>query len=250
MPTIRQIYTYYTKANAQYGYVITGKELLAVRISWLADSEEKLPKASMNEEAVHANLRESLSAKRYPGLGGGTHGLTMDLALWWLRMMAAVGHEIKTKEETAQKTQEKADKTPGRFRDRNDQRARTPTGSETQDSFDMSMLRAFAPTPRRSATFCLLRLWIKLAGKLVPQWLRPPRKETERSHAEAEIEVAQGGGSLLHGMSSTGWQTLVHSLKGRDKAPFRQSIWWSCSRGNSDAIDFLYLMNITYCCIS
>ncbi|KAI4267259.1 MAG: hypothetical protein L6R38_008330 [Xanthoria sp. 2 TBL-2021] len=51
--------------------------------------------------------------------------------------MAAAGHEFKPQEETAQGTQENADKTPGRFGDRNYQRARTPTGSETQDLFDM-----------------------------------------------------------------------------------------------------------------
>lgn len=41
MPAIRQIYTYCTKAHAQYGYLITDQELLAVKINWLLKASRK-----------------------------------------------------------------------------------------------------------------------------------------------------------------------------------------------------------------
>lgn len=48
LPVIRQFYTYCIKANAQYGYMITYQELLAVRISWLVGAGRN--RASREEE--------------------------------------------------------------------------------------------------------------------------------------------------------------------------------------------------------
>ncbi|KAI4276432.1 MAG: hypothetical protein LQ337_002482 [Flavoplaca oasis] len=94
MPAIQQTYTYCVNANVQYGYLITDKELLAVRVSWLASPGQTVPKSSINDEPDH----------RLPP------------------------NENMTLKKTGAKR---------------NQRAQTPTGSETQDSFDLKHPQSF-----------------------------------------------------------------------------------------------------------
>ncbi|KAL8836997.1 MAG: hypothetical protein Q9176_005998 [Flavoplaca citrina] len=152
MPAIQQIYTYCIKANAQYGYLITDKELLAVRVSWLASPGKTVSKASRNGKAFPDQPRGVLECKIIPWgnnrteFGCNSHGLTMNLALWWLHMMAAVGHEIKHRElteETDHRLLPNENMTLKKTGDKRNQRAQTPTGSETQDSFDLRHSQSF-----------------------------------------------------------------------------------------------------------
>ncbi|KAI4258400.1 MAG: hypothetical protein L6R42_005135 [Xanthoria sp. 1 TBL-2021] len=66
LPAIRQIYTYCIKANAQYGYLITDQELLAVKISWLVGAGKKVPRASREEEAERRQRNGTLEFKAIP----------------------------------------------------------------------------------------------------------------------------------------------------------------------------------------
>lgn len=137
---LTQVYTYCVKANARYGYVITDKELVAIRIRPYLDSEDSqptndsqdswqgLPSTEEDFQKASASLQETTFSQEYdegkdaalssPTLtqmikGGrlkykaiswssaktqtlrrGNH-LTVNLALWWLHIMASVSSNIE-----------------------------------------------------------------------------------------------------------------------------------------------------------
>ncbi|KAL8889349.1 MAG: hypothetical protein Q9215_003378 [Flavoplaca cf. flavocitrina] len=193
MPAIQQIYTYCIKANAQYGYLITDKELLAVRVSWLANPGKTVSKASRNGKAFPDQPRGVLECKIIPWgnnrteFGCNSHGLTMNLALWWLHMMAAVGHEIKHREltdETDHRLPPNENMTLKKTGDKRNQRAQTPTGSETQDSFDLKHSQSFrsdASDVRHILSGATLNQVDRQAG---PAVAASPRKRTREEPRE------------------------------------------------------------------
>ncbi|KAI4262748.1 MAG: hypothetical protein L6R42_002080 [Xanthoria sp. 1 TBL-2021] len=142
LPAIRQIYTYCIKANAQYGYLITDQELLAVKISWLVGAGKKVPKASREEEAKRRQRNEILELES----SSGTHGVTINLALWWLHMMAANGHEIEDQELTFKNDRQNSpdeDEALGRFGESEEPAAQTLSGSENWRSVDLKHGQSF-----------------------------------------------------------------------------------------------------------
>ena len=101
LPIIRQIYTYCIKASARYGESITDRELLAIRISRPEAACEPLPRAPREEDLKRRQPNGTLENKAFRWTNDGsessssTHGQTINLALWWLHMMAAISHEIE-----------------------------------------------------------------------------------------------------------------------------------------------------------
>ncbi|KAL9005309.1 MAG: hypothetical protein Q9188_001900 [Gyalolechia gomerana] len=94
MGPIKQIYTYCVRANARYGYLITDRELLAVRVR----PTHTYP--SKQSAAVRARTNGVLEFKIIPWdndkwtADDASGGLTVNLALWWLHMMVNAGHEV------------------------------------------------------------------------------------------------------------------------------------------------------------
>ena len=122
---IKQIYTYCCRLEARYGYIITEKELVVVRIRPVSQSDiwspvntqdSLLSSSSPRNGVVAASLMPSYSSARNASATlerGGTlefkaipwssaatnadtceNSLTINLALWWLHMMALESHQI------------------------------------------------------------------------------------------------------------------------------------------------------------
>ena len=99
---ISQIYSYCVRNNTRYGYIITDAELVAVRIHWSEQQFSQPPSdaaRSSPEPVRSANQRAStkgtLKYKAIPwkkcdkdGAGRKSNNLTVNLALWWLHLMA------------------------------------------------------------------------------------------------------------------------------------------------------------------
>ncbi|KAL8951219.1 MAG: hypothetical protein Q9222_002782 [Ikaeria aurantiellina] len=142
LPAIRQIYTYCTRANAQYGYLITDQELVAVKISWLACLDNQSPEEPKDGESTHRQRKGLLLFKAIPwdhDVVNPASGLSMNLALWWLHMMAAADHEVKD-EKLALEDLEEA------LTDSQDSQTRgrqTPPISEDQGSFGLEHVQSF-----------------------------------------------------------------------------------------------------------
>lgn len=98
---IHQIFTYCVRANARYGYLITDEELLAVRIRPMQSSRSITSEDSAQTAAKRARRKGLLEYKAIPWnvdkseTDGKPPRLTVNLALWWLHMMAAAGNEIQ-----------------------------------------------------------------------------------------------------------------------------------------------------------
>ena len=133
---LKQVYTYCVRANARYGYIITDKELVVIRLG--PSTQEESPFSTQESSQgfnVVQNIPEStkessqgrfeydegnddvlpnamfnrmkkdggvLEYKAIPwtnnngGRTGGAHDpMTVNLALWWLHMMASVSSIIK-----------------------------------------------------------------------------------------------------------------------------------------------------------
>ncbi|KAL8853718.1 MAG: hypothetical protein Q9221_001529 [Calogaya cf. arnoldii] len=149
LPAIRQTYTYCIKTNAQYGYLLTDQELLAVRISWLPVSDDESFKPSTT---IQAQRRGILEYKAIPWdhdeteTNSSAPGLTINLALWWLHMMAAVAHEMKEHKDAAKEAQHTpADprKASEGFVGSQDSGLETPSESGDQQLFDLHNSQIF-----------------------------------------------------------------------------------------------------------
>ncbi|KAI4213159.1 MAG: hypothetical protein LQ349_009294 [Xanthoria aureola] len=132
LAAIRQIYTYCVQTDARYGYLLTDKELVAVRISWIPDTEMKGPKDKADSGAHRIGI---LEYKAIPWSYDETETqssdgrLTVNLALWWLHMMAAVGHEMQEYDKALDKA--------------HDREPETPSDDEDQQSFDLRPSNTF-----------------------------------------------------------------------------------------------------------
>lgn len=153
LPAIRQIYTYCITANARYGFLITDQELLAIRISWLESAGKTLPKTTREEEVKRRQRKGNLEYKAIPWTNDGsdssssTHGLTINLALWWLHMMAAIGHEIEDYDHALVKADPRnssdEDEARDRFGDSEEREAQTPPSNKRQCSFELKHGQSF-----------------------------------------------------------------------------------------------------------
>ena len=104
---IRQVFTYCLVANVRYGFIITDRELVVLRISAVDQNSAeatdesqgsldsapdatptKSPKAGKMQYKVIPWSTENANMGRAPGK------LTINLALWWLHMLAAENSKI------------------------------------------------------------------------------------------------------------------------------------------------------------
>ncbi|KAL8708140.1 MAG: hypothetical protein Q9220_006901 [cf. Caloplaca sp. 1 TL-2023] len=96
---LKQIFTYCVRSNARYGYVITDKDLLAIRVRPVESINSN---ALRKSAAVRARRRGIIEFKIIPwdtappnGTIEDSSGLTINLALWWLHLMAASGSRVE-----------------------------------------------------------------------------------------------------------------------------------------------------------
>lgn len=100
---LSQIYTYCVWANARYGFIITDEELVVIRVR----PSLVLPKPKHNSQSKYDPV-DSLSSTpatraRTSGIleyraipwRSSKRGMTVNLALWWLYMMAAAKSDIE-----------------------------------------------------------------------------------------------------------------------------------------------------------
>ncbi|KAL8796091.1 MAG: hypothetical protein Q9182_007425 [Xanthomendoza sp. 2 TL-2023] len=134
LPAIRQIYTYCVMTDARYGYLITDQELLAVRISWFSDTGTKGTKGNAKLPARRLGILEYKAvpwSRDTTASQNSDPGLTINLALWWLHMMAAVGHQIQEYDKAIVEAQDRGSKTPS---ESDDQQSSNLQPSETSRS--------------------------------------------------------------------------------------------------------------------
>ena len=114
---IKQIFTYCTKLNVRYGYIITERELVVTRIRPFSQDDLRSPvntqdsglsipspkKRAMAFTSESSKITASeetfqegtLEYKAIPWSNNASdNSLTINLALWWLHMMALESHEI------------------------------------------------------------------------------------------------------------------------------------------------------------
>ena len=75
-----------------------------------------------------------------------THGLTINLALWWLHMMAAISHEIEDYDHALKADPQNSsgeDEAPDRFGDSEEREAQTPLRNKRQCSFELKHGQSF-----------------------------------------------------------------------------------------------------------
>lgn len=95
---LTQLNTYCIESNARYGYIITDRELVAVRIRLGPSSIPNIPNESLNARARKTGIME---VKAIPWLDSTAIAerdfdtITINLALWWLHIMAAECRDIK-----------------------------------------------------------------------------------------------------------------------------------------------------------
>ncbi|KAI4212011.1 MAG: hypothetical protein LQ351_005193 [Letrouitia transgressa] len=101
---LNQIYTYCIRANGRYGYVITDEELVVVRVRGRLDlnqnSSDESKDSTKYSETLHSGILE------YRAIPWAWHdsstdtewdGLTVNLALWFLHLMAAAERGIEAR---------------------------------------------------------------------------------------------------------------------------------------------------------
>ncbi|MCJ1272224.1 hypothetical protein MMC21_000010 [Puttea exsequens] len=106
---VSQIFEYMVQCKTRYGYIITDQELVAVRIrpnsksSKLASEAVKIGKLPSHAKSAVRRTGDS-GIFSYKGISWDNHkdnlsegsaGLTVNLALWWLHMMAAGNTSIE-----------------------------------------------------------------------------------------------------------------------------------------------------------
>ncbi|KAL9611726.1 MAG: hypothetical protein Q9167_003649 [Letrouitia subvulpina] len=99
---INQIFTYCVRANARYGYLITDEELVVIRIRPRLSAKSSVDGSDYTAamRAADDGLMECRSiswASDHDRTDPECEGLTVNLALWWLHMLAAAGHDIQDK---------------------------------------------------------------------------------------------------------------------------------------------------------
>ena len=136
---LTQVYTYCVKANARYGYIITDKELVAIRVRPNVDTDDQPTNDSQDSwkdvalsqedpQKAQSSFQEAISLPKYDESNGSMpssptlaqmcddgrleykaiswsnaktrdprrrNDLTVNLALWWLHIMASVSSNIQ-----------------------------------------------------------------------------------------------------------------------------------------------------------
>ena len=118
---IKQIYTYCSTLKVRYGYIMTEKELVVIRIRPFSPDHLRSPENTQDsglsfpipeerataftskpsktpkQDAVAESFKEgTLEYKAIPWSSNASdNSLTINLALWWLHMMALESHEIR-----------------------------------------------------------------------------------------------------------------------------------------------------------
>ncbi len=105
---LAQIFSYCVRSNSRYGYVITDKELVVVRISPGSDTDSDsvfdIQGSSESSDLTPAARARSSGILEFQAIPWGFDkhpvyrngkGMTVNLALWWLHMMAAESSEIE-----------------------------------------------------------------------------------------------------------------------------------------------------------
>jgi hypothetical protein len=93
---LRQIFTYCMNYNTRYGYIISDEEVVAFRVRV---PQERLESSQSSSQIVLSNDRGTIEyvpiyeSTQYPG---GESRLTMNLAIWWLHLLAANNRSIQT----------------------------------------------------------------------------------------------------------------------------------------------------------
>ena len=105
---LTQVYTYCIRANVRYGYIITDEELVVLRVR--PGPQDKIDSVvepigaeepSLQNAAQKAERSGTVEFKAIPwadgaiNTDGASEKLTVNLALWWLHLMAADASEIK-----------------------------------------------------------------------------------------------------------------------------------------------------------
>lgn len=93
---LRQIFTYCMNAKTRYGYIISDEEVVAVRVR--APPHERLAEDKPNHRAALSEDRGTLEyIPIYESTQdlGGEERLTMNLAIWWLHLLAANDKSIR-----------------------------------------------------------------------------------------------------------------------------------------------------------
>ena len=93
---LRQIYSYCLAHNRRYGYLITDLELVAIRIRFQNDNDAEGDMITPDPDTLRARARKSsvLEYKAIPwqsqplNANQTAGGLTMNMGLWWLHIMA------------------------------------------------------------------------------------------------------------------------------------------------------------------
>lgn len=96
--SLGQIFTYCTKANARYGYFITDEELVVFRIRPRIEARTDKPDNTPAQQAEKDGVLEFKSIpweNHSPDPDADNDNLTVNLALWWLHIMAAESSSIE-----------------------------------------------------------------------------------------------------------------------------------------------------------
>ncbi|KAL9089383.1 MAG: hypothetical protein Q9165_005703 [Trypethelium subeluteriae] len=83
---IKQIFTYCVKANARYGFLISDKHLVLVRVRPLSQAHEGNRSLGATKST---ELEGALDFKCIDWHLSGNRQLTVNLALWWIHLLAA-----------------------------------------------------------------------------------------------------------------------------------------------------------------
>ncbi|MCJ1395647.1 hypothetical protein MMC18_008852 [Xylographa bjoerkii] len=107
---LSQVYTYCIRAEVRYGYIISDKELVVLRVrpspeflndtqlsqdSGVVHKSETVPIKPAVDRAVEAGILEWKAIPWRCETGSGAEAITVNLALWWLHLMAAQNNEIR-----------------------------------------------------------------------------------------------------------------------------------------------------------
>jgi hypothetical protein len=89
---IMQVLTYCRNSHSRYGYIITDKELVVIRVKELVDMSE-----SFNSESGIDAYDIEFASIKYKSMDTGRSNdqLTFNMALWWLHLLAAKDNSIQ-----------------------------------------------------------------------------------------------------------------------------------------------------------
>ncbi|KAL1625561.1 hypothetical protein SLS56_007308 [Neofusicoccum ribis] len=95
---LAQIFTYCRTLRVRYGYLITDQELVAVRIGYRTKVPKKKGKRTVDAEMDHMDKDGWLEYARVTWTQEeSSSSLTVNLALWWLHLLAANDNSIRWK---------------------------------------------------------------------------------------------------------------------------------------------------------